>query len=94
MVIVMVVVLALAAPAAAESPAGDGTGWSWSSVVEGLSDWMDGLWRAFAGSETDGEEEDGDDDGVVMVFPDDTSWSTEPTNQTQSAPEYDPNGEP
>ena len=92
-VIMMAVVLALAAPAAAEGPADGGFGWSWSSVVERLSGWAEGVWHAFAGSETDGEE--GGGDGEVMVVPSDPNQSTtEPTPDpgTEAAPEFDPNG--
>lgn len=90
----LVVVLVLAVPAAAEGPVDGGPGWSWSSVVERLGGWADGLWRALAGSETGGEETG---DGTVAVAPGDPSTTTtgsEPTTETESWPEYDPDGEP
>lgn len=96
MVLVTFVALALAAPAAAQAPGGDWSGWSWSSLVEELSGWVEGVWRAVAGSETGGEEEGGGDDGgTVTASPDDTSLSTtdpDPTTNPEAWPENDPDG--
>jgi hypothetical protein len=96
MIVVTIVVLALAAPAAAAGPADGWSGWTWSSIAERFGGWADGLWRALAGSETDGEEGDGGADPVTVVPADPTLTSSEPepTNGTDAVPEYDPDGEP
>lgn len=94
MVIVMAVALALAAPAAAAGPADGWSGSSWSSVVEGLGGWVDALWRAIAGSETAGDETLGEEDDPVAVSSDDptTATTTGTGSDSDSAPEFDPNG--
>lgn len=79
------------AQAQAEPPGWGGGTASWGTVAERVLGWLDGLWSAVAGSETEPpppEEDDGGelDFGYVEQLPD------SPSNHNDSYPGLDPNG--
>ena len=91
-IVAILVALALAAPAAAQPAADTWQAWTWSSVVERLAGWAVEALGVFGTSETTTDATDGDEpaaptDDPVLLFTMDG-----PGNQTEAAPEFDPDG--
>lgn len=79
------------AQAQAEPPGWGGGAASWGTAVERVLGWLDGLWTAVAGSETEPpppEEDDAEelDNGEVLELPE------IPQNNNDSYPGLDPDG--
>lgn len=79
------------AHAQAEPPGWGGGAASWGTAVERVVGWLDGLWSAVAGSETEPPPPE-EDDAEEMDFGDVEQLPDSPSNHNEAYPGYDPNG--
>jgi hypothetical protein len=77
------------AQAQAEPPGWGGGAASWGTAVERVLGWLDGLWSAVAGSETETLSPDG---GDMVEGGGEGSTDEEPPTQPNAFPLVDPNG--
>lgn len=82
------------AQAQAEAPGWGGGAASWGTAVERVLGWLDGLWSAVAGSETEPPKEDGGEEGIILLFDGEGENSTDGSDPTKpkAFPGYDPDG--
>jgi hypothetical protein len=82
------------AQAQAEPPGWGGGAASWGTAVERVLGWLDGLWSAVAGSETEPLPPEDGGDGIVLLLDGDGENSTDGSDPTKpkAYPGYDPDG--
>lgn len=90
-IVAFLVALALAAPAAAQPAADTWQAWTWSSVVERLTGWAAEALGVFGTSETT-DATDGDEPAAPTEDPPVIYTMDGPGEQTEAAPEFDPDG--
>lgn len=91
-VLLMVAAFGFAAmtPAMAHAQA-EPSGWGGGAVVERVLGWLDGLWSAVAGSETEPPPPE-EDDAQYLDFEDELELPDIPSNNNDSYPGLDPDG--